>query len=75
MRARVIEGLRRRYNFIMHCERTERWKMLKKSQEIWDILPSKNCFQNKSEENRQEFILTTIREGNYTKLNKQRFSK
>lgn len=54
----------------MHCERAERWKMLKKSQETWDIIPPKNCFQNKSQENGQESILKIIIEENYSKLNK-----
>lgn len=48
-----LEGLRRRYNFITHCERIERWKVWKESQETYRIEPSKNCFQNNSQENKQ----------------------
>lgn len=46
------EWLRRRYNLITHCERIERWKMWKESQETCRIEPSINCFQNNSQENK-----------------------
>lgn len=43
-KASVIERLGRRYNFVTHCERIERWEVWKKRQVTWKIELYKKLF-------------------------------